>query len=228
MDPFARARRLFGVGAALVVLVHGRGDRPRVPGLPIADLPKAVRVLMPRAPDRLGDGYTWLATYTRSGQEQLLAGSLSATARHLAGAIEAFVRERPTVGKPIVIGFSQGAILTYALTTRYPHLFAAGFPIAGFLPQGVEPAAEGPFPTLHALHGDADPTVPMEHDRRTIEALRARGHKIAFSVARGVGHAVTPAMERTVRRWIRGALFPEQFAEDARALGVEVQVEGRE
>lgn len=208
----------------LIVLLHGRGDRPRVPGLPLSNLPTPVRVWMPRAPDRLGDGFTWLATYTRSGQERLLARSVSATAAHLAAAIEAFVRERQTLGKPIVVGFSQGAILTYALTTRYPHLFAAGFPVAGFLPVGVEPAASGPFPVLHALHGDADPTVPIEHDRRSVELLRSKGHAISFSTAHGVGHTVSGAMELTVRRWIRGTLFPNDFPDDARAVRSAVEL----
>jgi hypothetical protein len=53
----------------LLVLLHGRGGRPRIPAVRLFDLPTPIRIFIPRAPDPLGDGFTWLATYTRSGDD---------------------------------------------------------------------------------------------------------------------------------------------------------------
>ncbi len=122
----------------LVVLLHGRGGRASVPQGPFRnDVP--IRLFIPQAPDPLGDGFTWLATWTNSGKTQLLTRSLSARADQLAPAIEAFSRMRPTLGKPILVGFSQGGIMSFTLATRYPKMFSAAFPIAGWLPPALYP-----------------------------------------------------------------------------------------
>jgi hypothetical protein len=43
----------------LVLMLHGRGDRPRVPGGPFACVSVPLRIVMPQAPDSLGPGFTW-------------------------------------------------------------------------------------------------------------------------------------------------------------------------
>ncbi|RLB53030.1 MAG: hypothetical protein DRJ42_13095 [Deltaproteobacteria bacterium] len=204
----------------LVVLLHGRGDRPRIPGHGLAqDLP--VRVFIPRAPDRLGEhGYTWLATWSKSGNTELLTRSLAGRADELAPAIEAFRELRPTRGKPVLVGFSQGAIMSYGLIARHPQRFAAAFVIAGWLPPALVPESleEGvEYPYLHAVHGTADETVPIEGDRESVRALRALGLRVGFTEVPGLGHEVNRDIGEMVRSWLRGALFPEQFPEDERA-----------
>ena len=197
----------------LVVLLHGRGGRPSIPYAGMAGDPP-VRVFSPRAPDKLGEnGFTWFATWSTSGQTELLARSIVGRADELAPAIQAYSKLRPTRGKPIVAGFSQGGILTYALVTRYPHLFTAAFPVAGWIPEANLPPAPkkgSTFPLIHAMHGTIDETVPFADGRATVEALGRRGIKVEFTEVPGVAHVVTPEMGQTVRGWIGNVLFPGQ------------------
>ncbi len=191
----------------LVVILHGRGNRPQIPEGPMeAGVP--FRMFLPQAPDPLGDGYTWLATPTNDPDAQLFARSLSGRVDQLAPAIEAFRRLRPTLGKPIVVGFSQGGILSYALATRFPHHFGAAFPIAGWLPPALYPdnKRHREFPYIFAQHGGADLVVPTAKDLDTVAALRARGLHVDYREAAGVGHDVSPEMSDEVRRAVRRIL----------------------
>jgi len=191
----------------LVVLLHGRGNRPQVPKGPLsASVP--FRMFLPQAPDPLGDGYTWLATPTSDPDAQLFARSLAGRADQLAPAIEAFRRLRPTLGKPILIGFSQGGILSYALATRFPEHFGAAFPLAAWLPPPLypQPRKGESFPYIFAQHGSADSIVPESRARQTVQALRARGLHVDFREAKDVGHVVAPAMADEVRRAVRRIL----------------------
>jgi phospholipase/carboxylesterase len=197
----------------LVVLLHGRGGRPSIPYAGMAGDPP-VRVFSPRAPDKLGEnGFTWFATWSTSGQTELLARSIVGRADELAPAIQAYSKLRPTRGKPIVAGFSQGGILTYALVTRYPHVFTAAFPVAGWIPEAnlpQRPKKGSTFPLIHAMHGTIDKTVPFADGRATVDALGQLGIRVEFTEVPGVAHEVTPEMGQSVRGWIGNVLFPGQ------------------
>lgn len=192
----------------LVVLLHGRGGKPTIPRRLIAGK-TPVRVFMPRAPDRLGDGFTWLAARTLDHHEQLLGRSLAGRVDQLMPAIEAYAKLRPTKGRPLVVGFSQGAILAYALALRYPRFFGAAYPIAGWIPDELIPEQLPPrTPPIFARHGGADPVVPSELGRGTAKKLRARGFEIHYTEEPGVGHVVTDTMNEGVQRDIYQYLFP--------------------
>lgn len=193
----------------LIVVLHGRGGKPKIPERSFRqNLP--LRFFIPRAPDKMGDGYTWIATWTNSPDRQLFARSLSARVDQLAPAIRAFQKLRPTLGKPIVTGFSQGGIMSFALATRYPNHFAAAFPLAGWLPPVLYPPinTRKKFPYIYAQHGALDQTVPTEKGRETVRALRARGLKVDFREISTVGHKVTDGMNdevhRATRRFLAG------------------------
>lgn len=194
-----------GEALPLVVLLHGRGGRPTIPESPyLSDQP--LRLFIPRGPDPLKGGYNWLATWTNAGMDELLARSLAARADQLVIAIQAFRELRPTLGKPIVVGFSQGGILSFGLAVRHPKYFSAAFPIAGWLPPSLLPKRVDEsivYPYVHALNGGADTIVPTKKGRDSIRLLKQLGVRAEYTEVPGVGHAVTPEMNETVRLWVR-------------------------
>jgi len=201
----------------LVVLLHGRGGRPTIPQGPFLTT-RPLRLFIPRGPDVLGDGYNWLATWTNSGNLELLSRSLAGRVDQLMPAIEAFSKLRPTEGKPVVAGFSQGGILSFALVTRYPQQFAAAMPIAGWLPPGLFPDPKKPGianPPIFAFHGGNDTVVPTERGRATVATLKQLGVNITYHEFPGVGHVVTPEITQEVRLKLRnffGVKVTEQAA----------------
>lgn len=191
----------------LVVLLHGRGGKPSIPRRLLGGK-SPIRLFLPRAPDRLGEGYTWLAARTLDHQEQLLGRSLAGRVDQLMPAIEAFAKLRPTRGRPLVVGFSQGGILAYALGLRYPRFFGAVYPIAAWVPDEFVPERlPERSPPFFARHGGADDIVPAALGRATAKRLRARGFEIHYLEEPGVGHVVTDSMTEGVQRDIYQYLF---------------------
>jgi phospholipase/carboxylesterase len=193
----------------LVVYLHGRADRPRIPGGPYLDLPTPVRVFIPRAPERVGGGYTWLPTYLRAGQMELFTTSLRDTAARVAVAIHDFAQERPTRGAPIVTGFSQGGHLAWTLGVRHPEVVGLALPMAGTMPISLVPDAldpSAPHPAFRAEHGTLDHPVPVELTRELAETLRARGLDVTLVEVEGAGHEMTPEMDARFHDWLAAAL----------------------
>lgn len=188
----------------LVILLHGRGGRPTIPPGPFLTT-RPLRLFIPRGPDELKDGYNWLATWTNSGNIELLSRSLAGRVDQLMPAIKAYTKLRPTEGQPVVAGFSQGGILAYALATRYPQYFRAAIPIAAWLPPGMLPERRehADYPLIVAFHGAKDTIVPTLKGRETAEQLKRLGLDVHYSEIPQAAHVITPDMGLQIRTWIR-------------------------
>jgi len=85
-----------------------------------------------------------------------------------------------------VTGLSMGGIGTWHLATAYPQRFAAIAPICGYgNPSTVCAIRHLP---VWAFHGADDEMVPLERGQATVDALRACGGNVMFTVYPGVGH----------------------------------------
>jgi predicted peptidase len=88
-------------------------------------------------------------------------------------------------------GLSMGGYGTWHLATLYPDRFAAIAPVCGggiFLygyPQRVCVLEQLP---VWAFHGALDPAVPVQESETMVEALRACGGDVRFTVYPEVGH----------------------------------------
>jgi len=180
----------------LVVVVHGLGGRAHAGWLRRLNVP--ARLVMPEAPIPYGRGFSWFEYRVRDDDPDALARGITSAAAQLGRAIETLARERPTRGKPIVTGFSQGGMLSYALALSRPQLLSLAAPISGLLPPPLWPTERGGgarAPPIRALHGDADTMVPIDAARALVERLRALGYDATLGEHQGVGHTVTPTME---------------------------------
>jgi phospholipase/carboxylesterase len=121
-------------------------------------------------------------------------------------------------------GFSQGAILSLALTERHDGLAGRVLAFGGCY---VEPPAAAPrHTTLHFLHGMDDTVFPVDGLRQTFEHLAALQGDATIDIAHDVGHALHPALidcavhrlrsHIPLRSWQRamGAGAPDGHADD--------------
>jgi phospholipase/carboxylesterase len=130
--------------------------------------------------------------------EKNVVPGLSAAADRLAIAIRGW-QSSATAGRPIVTGFSQGGMLSFALSAKYPSLIAEAVPISGLMPPSMIPTpwpAAAPMPRIFALHGEADQRVPFDLSKMGVEKLRAAGVQAELKSYPGVGHTVSPDMRR--------------------------------
>ncbi len=184
----------------MLVLIHGMGDEPQSDWVDGFSVP--ARIILPQAPKPYGFGYSWFTYRTADGRHEKLAYEIRKATIQLAQAVVELSRKRPTIGKPIVSGFSQGGMLSYALALHHPELVSHAYPISGFLPEPlwpkVRPSTQHDFPPIVSMHGTSDTVVPFAPDKRLIDHLRRFGFQAQLLVYDGIGHAITPQMFRTL------------------------------
>lgn len=105
-------------------------------------------------------------------------------------------------GRIYLTGLSMGGEATYRYALYRPDLFAALAPLAAFDPkylpgstlEGFKPftlpwerIAEIP---VWAMHGSADPIVPLSAAQQTVDALKDAGGQVQFTVVDGGGHNI--------------------------------------
>lgn len=143
-----------------------------------------------------GGMYIWYDSVA----EDVAAPLVTREADRLAAVLAALVSTRPTVGNPLVTGFSQGGIMTFALAVTHPESLAAAFPIGGMLPPSLYPSKAivsmprpMKLPPVSAFHGAADLAVPTRSARASVAELRRAGYTAELREYAGVGHDVSDA-----------------------------------
>ena len=183
----------------MIVAIHGLGDDPRNFGHLFDEFTEDARLILPRGLDQTpGGGWSWFPFRARDPDVEALSRGIASASDELAAAITVLVRDRKTVGKPIVTGFSQGGMLSFALAVRHPELVAFALPVGGWLPPPLVPTtpAGKDAPPVRAFHGTDDPAVKFEPTRVGVEALKKLGWDVELHAYEGVGHVITPEIHR--------------------------------
>lgn len=181
----------------IVLAIHGYGDRPESFGKSFDGLPIRARLILPYALFPTGDGFFWfpLAKY----EPRALAEGMRNAAHELSKLLTDLEKSRPTRGKPIVTGFSQGGMLSFALAVLHPEQISEALPVAGLLAPPLYPATlpmGKVVPPLHAFHGDADDHVPIEGGRDTVRTLANAGYTATLIEYPNVQHYISSEMRR--------------------------------
>ena len=193
----------------MVILIHGLGDNPEsFEGL-VQGFDTPARFIIPRGFDSHGRGWSWFAYRgSEQGVEETAAG-IAASADKLAPAIEALSQARPTQGKPVVSGFSQGGMLSFTLAVRHGELLSAAYPIGGWLPEPLWPAdasQAGSCPPILAFHGEEDERVPLAPTRAGVEHMRGLGYEVELRTYSGLGHSINRELHAELMQAFRTQL----------------------
>jgi len=191
----------------LVIVLHGLGDRPRSSWFD--GFPRHARFVLFQAPAPYGEGYSWFDYRVGEMGQAELGRAIRSAAEPLAAAIAEVRGTRPTHGKTSLVGFSQGAMLCYAIALYHPHHVGAVFPVAGALPPSAWPSRRAPhtvYPSIFAVHGTLDPIVPFETDQAMASTLRSRGFDVEFRPIEGARHEFNAAMDALVEPRLMAAV----------------------
>ena len=190
----------------LVVAIHGLGDRPESFAHLFDGFGSRARVLVPRAPQPYLDGYSWFPLAMNDAKKS--ASGIRKAARHIARWLTEIRTTKKSVGRPIVTGFSQGGMLSFALAVHHPEVVAEAIPVSGWLPPQLWPAALGKsaaHPPIVALHGAADTRVPIEPTRDSVAHLLGLGFQIELREFEGVEHSIPPIVRRDLHALLADA-----------------------
>ncbi len=189
--------------APAVVMVHGWLGNENVMGQFEKTLPPGVVAVSPRAPFEVEGGYSW-SPPSPSGRG--VGGE---------GALRQFVSRLPEVypvdpSRIVLMGFSQGAAMVYALTLSEPALIAGVAALAGFLPdharQWIAPGRLAGKPVFIA-HGAKDTAVPIEDAVSARDAMITCGADVTYAEY-PTGHKMNAQGMRDLKAWLK-AVLPE-------------------
>lgn len=102
-----------------------------------------------------------------------------------------------------LMGFSQGAILSWALLLDYSSLFRRAICMSGYINQEIlqKPLLEYRDVLAYCSHGLNDLTIPYEWAKTSIECLKKNNPKVFFNNYPN-GHNVSPENFESILSWI--------------------------
>jgi phospholipase/carboxylesterase len=156
-------------------------------------VPPGWGIVAPRAPHRIGDGYSWTTSTGRAPFAEFVP-AIRALAEFLPQAVASVEGNADRV---VLAGFSQGGALV--LSSLLSGVGAIGGAVlAGFLPKGAEGALAG-VPIFWA-HGRFDRDVPFDEGVADAERVRQAGGRVEFCEG-DVDHRVGAACMRGLSSW---------------------------
>jgi len=195
-----------GEPEGLLVLLHGRGadERDLFPLLDLLDPERRLLGVTPRGPLTLppGGAHWYVVREIGHPDPETFLPTYAAVSEWLDGL--GFAPERTVIG-----GFSQGAVMTYALSlgSGRPRP-AASIALSGFMPTvpGFELDLDPPLPPVAIGHGTFDPVISVDWSRRAQETLEAAGADV-FYREYPLPHAVDPGFLGELAPWIASKLY---------------------
>jgi phospholipase/carboxylesterase len=186
----------------IIVALHGVGasaDDLKAALQPLEAVADIVALPGPDPFDRGGTGRQWfsISGVTEANRPERVAAALPP----LLARLEALATERGVPShKLILLGFSQGAIMTLAAV-------AGGFrvdraiAVAGRLAAPVQPAA-APVSVL-LVHDQEDQVMPVSLSARAAAALTQGGHKAEAITTSGLGHRIGAPTISAILDWLK-------------------------
>jgi phospholipase/carboxylesterase len=214
------------------VLIHGRAANEDVMWVFRRTIPHEWLVVAPRAilPDSDG-GYSWTVGVQGSGgaeEQGRVATSLTSNLQSpnssvwpslplfddAVAAVERFIQSLPALysadlDRVVLMGFSQGAAVSFAVALRHPELVKGIASLVGFLPEGVSQSPSLPVSNLQSpisnlpifmSVGKEDPTIPLEKAREAAEIVRAAGAELTYNEY-DAGHKLNAQGMRDLATW---------------------------
>ncbi|MGV8919760.1 MAG: alpha/beta hydrolase [Pseudomonas sp.] len=192
----------------LVIFLHGSGSNEE-DLFDIKDqLPADYTVLSTRAPQEVGtDSYQWFNKTPGDGDYDGVTEDLKSSEVLISDFVaKATAKYHTQPDKVFLIGFSQGAIMSYEVALRHPQILGGIAALSGkVLP--VLRAELKPDPRLKTLnvfigHGTADQKVPYPGGADANSYLQSLSLQPEFHAYPGMGHTISNGEIVDLNRWL--------------------------
>jgi phospholipase/carboxylesterase len=198
---FSRRASVSGTTTSLVVFLHGYGaDGKDLLGLANSLSPhmKDTVFVAPNAPHRCSvnpTGFEWfpIPWIDGSSEEDSHRVMQEATVTLNKFLDELMEAEGVTPAATILVGFSQGTMISLHIAPRRDAPFAAVVGFSGRLldPESLHDEVKSRMPIL-LVHGDADDVVPPSSMPEAANVLAEEEFEVYTHIAKGTGHGISP------------------------------------
>lgn len=192
----------------VLLLLHGYGSNEEDLFSFATELPDEYYIISARAPyDMQYGSYAWYAINFDADENKFSDHDQARVSRDLiATFIDELVANYPIdASKVSLIGFSQGAILSYAVALSFPEKVKNIVAMSGYL--NLEIAKEDYLKNnltqlnIFASHGTVDQVIPVDWARKTPAILEKLGITITYKEY-PVGHGVAPQNFYDFKNWL--------------------------
>ena len=192
----------------LVILIHGYGSNEMDLFSFADELPESAHIVSLRAPIELGhNSFAWYNINFDADQNKFSnLEEAKVSLNQISEFIDSYKKVNDVnVNKIFVIGFSQGAILSYGLslnTDKIQHVIA----LSGYLNEDlINDAALEKTADYFCSHGSVDQVIPVEWARKAPLYLNSKGIQNTFKEY-PVGHGIHPQNFYDFKDWIEERL----------------------
>ena len=193
----------------LLILLHGYGSNEEDLFSFATELPDDSYVISVRAPyDLQPYGHAWYAIHF-DADENKFSDNVQAkqSVELIAGFIDEIVKQYPIdTNNVTLIGFSQGAILSYATALTYPEKISKVVALSGYFNQEILPEVIDTKAISHlkffVSHGSVDQVIPVEWARKAKPALENLGLEVEYQEY-PIGHGVSPKNFYDFKNWLQ-------------------------
>jgi phospholipase/carboxylesterase len=194
----------------LLILLHGYGSNEQDLFSFAEELPEELLIVSAQAPHEMGYGaYAWYAINFDAANGKI---SDLKQAKESITKIADFIDEikekyTTNLDKTFVLGFSQGAILSYSLSFMYPNKIQYVIALSGYINTDMAPKeiSKEIKTEYYCSHGSVDQVLPVDWARRSKPFLDNLGFNSVYSEY-PVGHGVAPQNFYSFKTWIEERL----------------------
>jgi len=192
----------------LLLLLHGYGSNEEDLFSFSSELPEDAYVISVRAPFELAPyGYAWYAINFDAAENKFSDNEQAKESVHLIANFldEIIVKYAIDIENISLIGFSQGAILSYATALTYPSKIKNIVALSGYFNTELLPEKIDNLSVKHlnffASHGTVDQVIPVEWARKTKNELEKIGLTVTYKEY-PIGHGVSPQNFYDFKNWL--------------------------
>lgn len=192
----------------LILLLHGYGSNEADLFSFASELPDECYVISARAPYDLQYGsYAWYAINFDADENKFSDLDQARESRNLiAGFIEELIANYPIDANDItLLGFSQGAILSYAIALSHPEKIKNVIALSGYANEDImEPNYQNnDFSQLRIFqsHGTVDQVIPIDWARKTKPFLDKLNIAAVYKEY-PIGHGISPQIFNDFKNWL--------------------------
>jgi len=195
--------------APLVIMCHGYGSDENDLFSFAQELPEELFIISMRAPYRMQPfGNAWYAINFDAVQGKW---SNNEQAKESVNLIAEFIDYACTIypvdkNNVTLLGFSQGTILSYAVTLNYPTKVKNVIALSGYINNDIIPdkldTENFKHLNFYCSHGTVDQVIPVDWARKTPAFLKALNINHIYSEY-PVGHGVAPQNFHDFKDWLK-------------------------
>lgn len=195
-----------------IFLFHGYGSNEEDLFAFAPELPAEAVVISARAPRQIPPfGNAWYtinfeAPYGKWSDIPQALESREMIREFIDGAIEAYNLDKSRI---TLLGFSQGAVLSYAVALSYPKKIKNLIALSGYIDEATLianfEALNHDHLNIYVSHGQVDQVIPPEWAHRSSDFLSGHGLDHVFEEY-PVGHGVSPQNFHSLKNWLETRL----------------------